>query len=438
MFIVWSYLQATIWLSKRDRGGKRMNDFYESPQSQSQSHSNENIRVKQAGNSKFKSFLSLVAAGIIGSAATLTMISVMDIGQELKVQEDSMTEDSENQKALLPTINPTQVTAKTNSASLADMIDGASKAIVGIVNLQKNLNDFWAHTGNVESGSGSGVIFKKTADAAYIVTNNHVIEGANEIQVSLHNGERVSAEVVGTDALTDLAVLKIDPKLVSSVIEFGDSTKLRPGDQVLAIGNPLGLDLSRTVTQGIVSAMDRTISVSTSAGDWDLNVIQTDAAINPGNSGGALINTDGQVIGINSLKISQSGIEGLGFAIPSHDVLPIVNEMIENGKVNRPYLGVSLVGLDEVPREYLENLPKSVESGAVVSYIDPVSPAATAGLKRADVIIAINNQEIKTSGDVRKYLYSKLKVGDDVTIKLYREGELRTVQLKLTSNQPTN
>lgn len=171
---------------------------------------------------------------------------------------------------------------------------------------------------------------------------------------------KTRAELIGADALTDLAVLRIDSKYAPSTLEFGDSNSIRPGDQVLAIGNPLGLDLSRTVTQGIVSAVNRKITVSTSAGEWDLNVIQTDAAINPGNSGGALINTQGQVIGINSLKISESGVEGLGFAIPSNDVVPIVNEIIEKGHVERPYIGVSLASLDEIPQYFCRTFLKAL------------------------------------------------------------------------------
>ena len=132
-------------------------------------------------------------------------------------------------------------------------------------------------------------------------------------------------------------------------MEFGDSSHLRAGDQVFAIGNPLGLDLSNTVTQGIVSAVDRTVSVPTSAGNWDLNVIQTDAAINPGNSGGALVNTSGQLMDMNSLKIAEAGVEGLGFAIPSNDLVPIINEIIKKGQVERPYIGVGLASLEQIP-----------------------------------------------------------------------------------------
>ena len=230
------------------------------------------------------------------------------------------------------------------------MVADASKSIVGIVNMKTQIQrypqGFFSQNANtsepVENGSGTGVIFKKDRDHAYIVTNNHVIEGAEEIEITVHGGEKTTAELIGTDSLTDIAVLKIDSKYATNPLAFGDSSTLRAGETVLAIGNPLGLDLSNTVTQGIVSAVDRTIEVSTSAGNWDLNVIQTDAAINPGNSGGALVNTSGQLIGLNSLKIADDGVEGLGFAIPSKTIVPIIDEIMEKGKVERPYIGVGL------------------------------------------------------------------------------------------------
>lgn len=195
------------------------------------------------------------------------------------------------------------------------------------------------------------------------MTNYHVIESAKEIEISLMDGEKTSAQVVGIDPLMDLAVLKIDASLAPATLSFGDSSVLRPGDSVVAIGNPLGMELSRTVTQGIVSATNRTIPVTTSQGQWELPVLQTDAAINPGNSGGALLNTQGELIGINSLKIMNSGVEGLGFAIPSEDVMPIVEEIIEKGKVARPYLGVQLVNLEEVPLPYRPHLPQELTQG---------------------------------------------------------------------------
>ena len=396
-----------------------MNEFEQSSRYQ------EPVPVKKTN--KFKSIMSTVMAGVVGSAITLAAVNFTeaDAGNQLQSQTESVTENNSN--------IVTTPTASKSSGSIADIIETSSKSIVGITNIQSQSNPFSQSQGNVESGSGSGVIFKKEGQDAFIVTNNHVIEGASKVEVSLYNGEKVAAEVVGADALTDLAVVKIDAAKAADVIEFGDSSVLRAGDQVLAIGNPLGLDLSRTVTQGIVSAVDRSISVPTSAGEWEMNVIQTDAAINPGNSGGALINTDGKVIGINSLKISQNGVEGLGFAIPSNEALPIVNQLIEKGKVERPYLGVSLADLAQIPDMYLENLPESVDSGTMVTYVDPNSAAAAAGLREQDVIVEINDEKVRNASDLRRYMYTKLQNGDNVELKIYRDGKQQSLQVALSA-----
>lgn len=373
-----------------------------------------------------KRFLSTAGAGVIGSMLTLGVVFNTDLlptpPPETNVQSTSQTP-----------YNVEQTKASTPS-SLSDMVEKTSPAIVGIANYKNNGNRFAQNTESTESGSGSGVIYKIDGDTAYIVTNNHVIEGAQKLEVSLDDGEKVAAELVGQDALTDLAVLKIDAKHVDTALEFGDSDTLRAGDQVVAIGNPLGLDFSGTVTQGIVSAVDRAISVTTSAGNWELNVIQTDAAINPGNSGGALLNTAGQVIGINSLKISQGGVEGLGFAIPSNEVVPLIEKMTKDGHIERPYLGVGLADLNQVPAQYVQHLPESVEGGVMVVSTDPTSAAAKAGLKEEDVITKINGTEVNNSTELRKLLYTELKVGDKTTITFYRGAEEKTVDVVLTSN----
>ena len=317
------------------------------------------------------------------------------------------------------------------------MIEHTSNAIVGVVNYKTNGNRFAEDVQSIKNGTGSGVIYKIEGNDAYIVTNNHVIEGAQKIEVSLESGDITTAELVGKDALSDLAVLKIDAKYAKTVLEFGDSDTLRAGDPVVAIGNPLGLDFSRTVTKGIISAVDRAIHVETSAGDWELNVIQTDAAINPGNSGGALLNTSGEVIGINSLKISQGGVEGLGFAIPSNEVVPLLEVMSEHGQVERPYIGVGLADLNQVPAQYVQHLPESVEGGVMVVNVDPESAAGKAGIQEEDIITAINGKELKNSSELRKFLYSELKVGDKASFTLYRGTEVKTIELTLTSNTPT-
>jgi serine protease Do len=378
-----------------------------------------------------KGFASMVAAGVVGSVLTLTVLPYTDYMNNFSPDVKIQSQTNANQEVKTVTAKPTSA---KSASSIADTVEHLSKTIVGIVNYQQQQSrGFYSSNSSqsVESGTGSGVIFQKNKDIAYIVTNNHVVEGATKLEVSLYNGEKISAEIVGTDALTDLAVLKIDSKYVEAIAEFGDSSTLRPGDEVYAIGNPLGLEFSRTVTQGIISAVNRSIAVSTSAGNWETNVIQTDAAINPGNSGGALINPEGLVIGINSLKISESGVEGLGFAIPSNDLIPIVNQLIENGKVERPYLGIGLADLNDVPQLYWENLPENLKEGVMVTAVEPNSSAAKGGLEAQDVIVSMNGTKIANSSELRKYLYSEVKIGDEIKFEIYRDGKLTTVNVKL-------
>lgn len=376
-------------------------------------------------NSKGKQFLSSLAAGVLGSMLTLGVVANTDL-------ITAKTENGNTTETATSNYNVQQTSVKS-TASLSDMVEQASGAIVGIVNYQNTGNRFAQASQSVEAGSGSGVIYKIDGDDALIVTNNHVIEGANKVEVVLNNGEKTTADIIGKDALSDLAVLKINAKYADTVLEFGDSDSLRAGDQVIAIGNPLGLDFSGTVTQGIVSAVNRAINVQTSAGNWEMNVIQTDAAINPGNSGGALLDTNGKVVGINSLKIANSGVEGLGFAIPSNDVIPLVEEMVKHGQVERAYIGIGLADLADVPAMYVQDLPESVTGGVLITSVDPSSAAGKAGLQQQDVITAINGTDIKNSVELRKFLYSKLSVGDKAKFTIYRGNEKQTIELTLTS-----
>ncbi|MGG1631044.1 S1C family serine protease [Rossellomorea sp. NRS-1567] len=385
---------------------------------------------------KGRGFLNTVGAGIIGSVLTLTVLPQTDYYQNLAQPgiEQSAGDNGQVESSGDSGINPT--TVSTGSGDVANIVEDASESIVGIVNYQQQ--NGMGTSQAAQAGTGSGVLFKKDGDSAYIITNNHVIEGASKIEVSLHDGEKTNAELVGADPLTDLAVLKIDEKYADNLLEVGDSSALRAGEQVIAIGNPLGLDLSRTVTQGIVSAVDRTIPVQTSKGESELNVIQTDAAINPGNSGGALLNSKGELIGINSAKISNSGVEGLGFAIPSKDFQPIVKEIIETGKVERPYIGIGMTNLTDVPHQYLKDLPSEVEAGVIVANIDKTSAAAEAGIKEGDVITELNGQSVADVADLRRQLYADLKVGDQIDLTIFRGGEETTISLTLTSNAMVN
>ncbi|HEY9581359.1 MAG TPA: trypsin-like peptidase domain-containing protein, partial [Savagea sp.] len=252
--------------------------------------------------------VQLIGAGVLGSAFTLIGVTQFDLLNTDAPEEQN--KEVVDQQAKQRGEQATQVNHATQN--LSDIIAKASPSVVGVVNYGQH--PFQQQT--VEQGVGSGVIYKIDGDKTYIVTNNHVIEQAMNIEVSLHDGERVPAKLIGTDVFTDLAVLEIATIDGMEPLPFGKTTQLQMGQDVIAIGNPLGLNLSSTVTKGIISGLDRTVPVETSQGNWELNVLQTDAAINPGNSGGALLNLQGEVIGINTLKIASEKVEGLGFAIP--------------------------------------------------------------------------------------------------------------------------
>ncbi|MGF7049325.1 serine protease Do [Paenibacillus sp. DS2015] len=306
-------------------------------------------------------------------------------------------------------------------------------AVVSIVNYKDYKKDVQKLD---ESGVGSGVIFKQEDGLAYIITNNHVINEAEELEVITVDGETKKATLVGTDSVNDIAVLSIDDKDIKVIAELGDSDKLRLGETVIAIGNPLGL--GDTLTSGIISYTDRIIPVSLNQDgvyDWEQRVIQTDAAINEGNSGGALVDLNGKVIGINTMKISDAGVEGLGFAIPMDQVMKTVQELMDYGKVSHSYLGVYTVDLnnsfspiDEDQRKELK-LPDEVEDGVLI--LDAVGPALDAGLQLNDVITQLNGKAITTTLELRKFLYDETKVGDELTVTYYREGELKTVKVLL-------
>ncbi len=321
-------------------------------------------------------------------------------------------------------------------------VEKASSAVVGISNIQ-SVNNFWSQsTNSQEAGTGSGVIYKVEGDTAFVITNHHVIEGAESLEVTLDDGTKVEARLVGSDIWTDLAVLEMNSKGIDNVLEFGDSDALKQGETVIAIGNPLGLDFYGTVTTGVVSGKDRAIPVDINGDgveDWQAEVLQTDAAINPGNSGGALINVAGQLIGINSMKISQSMIEGIGLAIPINSAIPIIEDLESNGKVNRPAMGVTLVDLTNVPAYHQRDtlkLPAEVTTGVVVDEVYENTPAAEAGMKTYDVIVEMDGEKVENSLDLRKHLYNEKEIGDSMKVKVYRQGEL--VELTLTLKESNN
>ncbi|MCM3672706.1 S1C family serine protease [Peribacillus simplex] len=330
------------------------------------------------------------------------------------------------------------------TSAVTNAVDKASDAVVGITNIQET--NFWGQGSNAEdssaeAGTGSGVVYKKDGGKAYIVTNNHVIEGANELEVTLSDGTKLPAELQGSDPWTDLAVIVVNGDKIKTIAEFGKSGKLKPGEPVIAIGNPLGLQFSGSITQGIISGLERTIEVDINEDgqvDWNAEVIQTDAAINPGNSGGALVNMSGQVIGINSMKIAENAVEGIGLSIPIDSVIPIINDIEEFGEVKRAFLGVNLASVEEISQYHQKNtlkLPRKVTSGVAITGVQSNSPASKAGLKEFDVVVGMDNEKIHDVVELRKYLYNEKKIGDKVKIIYYRDGKKETTEVTLSSSE---
>ncbi|EMF0077735.1 S1C family serine protease [Enterococcus hirae] len=344
-------------------------------------------------------------------------------------------------------------------SDITNAVDKVQDAVVSVINLQsqnQGTNGFGQLFGqqqqessddsNLEASSeGSGVIYKKSGNSAYIVTNNHVVEGQQGLEVLLKDGTKVKAELVGTDAYSDLAVLKISADKVNKVASFGDSNSLKVGEPAIAIGSPLGSEYANSVTSGIISSLNRQVtSTNESNQTVNINAIQTDAAINPGNSGGPLVNIEGQVIGINSSKIastsaSSSGVsvEGMGFAIPSNDVVNIINQLEKDGKVTRPALGITMVDLSAVStqqQEQILKIPESVTNGVIVTSVQPATPAEKAGLKQYDVITKIDDIDVSSGVELQSVLYQK-KVGDSVKVTYYRGKEKKTTTIQLTIDQ---
>jgi len=297
-------------------------------------YDNSTRETRKSNNSR--TFLAGLFGVIIGAIIVLLLVpKLIEFGLYRNDDSSSQTAGETQQSPV------SQGVSIDVQSDITKAVSKVSDAVVGVINLQRT--NFWE--GQVsEAGAGSGVIYKKAGNSAFIVTNHHVIRDATGIEVTLSNGDRLEAKLVGSDPLMDLAVLEVDGKKIKKVAEFGTSSSLKPGEPAIAIGNPLGF-LEGTVTAGIISNIERTIPIDTDgdgAPDWNAEVIQTDASINPGNSGGALINIAGQVIGINSSKIAQSAVEGIGFAIPIDAAKPIIEQLEKYGEVKRPFLGVSL------------------------------------------------------------------------------------------------
>lgn len=395
------------------------------------------LRLKNKGNksgSKLGYFISGLSGVVVG--ALLLWLLLPSLANQLPGSNEINSISSESSNS---TINQTATEVTTD---VTNAVEKVSSAVVGITNIQKVAPNFWNQSTGTEQavGSGSGIVYKVEKDFAFIVTNHHVVEAAEQIEVTLEDGEKVEAQLVGSDIWTDLAIISIPSEGIETVAQFGDSDILKQGETVIAIGNPLGLEFYGSVTTGVISGKDRSVPVDLNEDgveDWSTEVLQTDAAINQGNSGGALINIAGDLIGINSMKIAQSSVEGLGFAIPINSAIPIIEQLEKHGEVQRPTMGISLVDLTEVPAYYQQQtlqLPEEVTNGVVISQVVRGSAADKAGLQQYDVIVEMDGQKIENSIQLRKHLYNEKAIGDTLQIKVYREGKIVEAQLELVEN----
>ena len=388
---------------------------------------------------KNRKIIKLVVGSLTGGALILSGLALQNVVTPTASQNQTDTVQA-------------QGTASEFEETIMKAVEKAKDSVVSIQNYQKESqqNNLYGYGTGGENqvdledpsasqklaGEGSGVIYKIDGDTAYLVTNNHVVENADSLKVKLADGTTEDGELVGRDAVSDLAVVKISSKNVKSAIKFADSDATKVGSIAIAIGSPLGSKFSNSVTQGIISGQSRIVPMDLNKdgqADIETTLIQTSAAINPGNSGGALLNKDGDLVGINSSKFSNVDVEGMGFAIPSKEVQRVIAQLEKDGKVTRPFIGISqndLANITSRSKTEILKLKSDQTDGVVVTDTVKGSPAETAGLKKYDVITKIGDKEIKNILELRRELYA-YNVGDKVELTVLREGKETKVQVTL-------
>ena len=388
---------------------------------------------------KNRKIIKLVVGSLTGGALILSGLALQNVVTPTAAQNQTNTVQA-------------QGTASEFEETIMKAVEKAKDSVVSIQNYQKESqqNNLYGYGTGGENqvdledpsasqklaGEGSGVIYKIDGDTAYLVTNNHVVENADSLKVKLADGTTEDGELVGRDAVSDLAVVKISSKNVKSAIKFADSDATKVGSIAIAIGSPLGSKFSNSVTQGIISGQSRIVPMDLDKdgqADIETTLIQTSAAINPGNSGGALLNKDGDLVGINSSKFSNVDVEGMGFAIPSKEVQRVIAQLEKDGKVTRPFIGISqndLANITSRSKTEILKLKSDQTDGVVVTDTVKGSPAETAGLKKYDVITKIGDKEIKNILELRRELYA-YNVGDKVELTVLREGKETKVQVTL-------
>ena len=380
--------------------------------------------LKKLGN-KTLIFIVGFLGGILGTFLTLQ-------------NSHSSTSNTESKQVHSTTVK----TAYKNTTSTSEAVDKVKNAVVSVITYSDSSNqglfEKEENSDSQISSEGSGVIYKKEGKYAYLVTNTHVINGAKKVDILLADGNKVPGEVVGSDVYSDIAVVRISADKAKAVAEFGDSNQLTVGETAIAIGSPLGTDYANSVTQGIISSQGRNVKLKADNGqNISTRALQTDAAINPGNSGGPLINIQGQVIGITSSKISNNGqtsVEGMGFAIPANDVVNIIKQLEEKGKVVRPALGIQMMDLSNLSTSDLSQLklPEKISGGVLVRSTLENMPASDK-LQRYDVITKIDDTDIESTADLQSALYSH-QINDTIKVTFYRDGKQQTTSIKLTKS----
>lgn len=295
------------------------------------------------------------------------------------------------------------------------------------------------YSNNKVSSTGSGFIYKIDDKYAYVMTNHHVVSGGNKWTIISSTDEEIEGKVLGSDEYLDLAVIRVDKKSYMNNISIGNSEKVKLGDTVFTIGAPVGYEYRGTVTKGIVSGLNRLVEVSVKtnySGDWVMEVIQIDAAVNPGNSGGPLLNSNGEVIGVISMKLVENSIEGMGFAIPIDYAMSHVETLEKGGKIERPLLGITMANVSESYSLWRNGItvPEDVTEGVVVVSVAEKSGASKSNLQKGDVILEINGSKVKNSAYL-KYLLFKYNPGDSVKITYNRNGKVSTTNITLTKNE---
>ena len=286
-------------------------------------------------------------------------------------------------------------------------------------------------------GTGSGFIYETNESEAYLITNHHVVDGGNSFKVTFTDGDLVDATLVGSDEYSDIAVLKVALKEGYKAVEIGNSDNMRVGDTTFVVGAPLGDVYSWSVTRGILSGKERLVEVSLSnsrESDYIMNVLQTDSPVNSGNSGGPISNSNGEVIGVVNAKISSTGVEGIGFAIPIEVAIEKAEQIINGNKSSYPYLGVSMLNVEDARnyinyRRYITD--NNINSGVIIIDIEKDSPASKDGMKSGDIITEINGKEVKNVAYLRYELY-KYKIGETIKVKVLRDNEIKELSIKLT------